>query len=254
MQVSNTSFVLQKLVESYFQGSTPRLKEKIIRECVPLVRSVIGKIRKPDGLLTQDEDLESVALMGVIEALDSYDLSKNIQFSTFAHYRIRGNIIDYLRMVDRMPRPRRQKYGQAVETIDSLTQRFGRVPEDFEVAEEMDMELKDYQLLLSDVQQRNALSLDTDLNSKGRPLYEITPDGKAKMPDSSLDHDYIVERLRRRIGQLPEREKLVLTLYYFEDLTMNEVAQLLEYTESRISQIIGELLLRFQKDLEPNPV
>jgi RNA polymerase sigma factor FliA len=240
---------LQELVDSYCQDPADGLRNSIISKSIPLVRSIIGKIRRPDHPLTQDEDLESAAITGLLQALDAYDCSKNIQFNTFAYYRIRGSVIDYLRKVDQIPRLQRGNYGRALEVIDQLTQRLGRVPEDSEVAQEMKMGLDDYRMLLSNVQQRNALSLDSSQSSEDHSLYDILPDTDGDMPDSNLIQDAMVSKLKVKIGRLPDRDRLVLTLYYFEDMTLSEIAVLLGRSEARISQIVGKLLLQLKSEL-----
>ncbi len=242
---------LQELVESYCQDPADGLRNAIISKSIPLVRSIIGKVRKPDHPLTQDEDLESAALTGLLQALDSYDCSKKIQFNTFAYYRVRGSIIDYLRKVDQIPRLQRGNYGRALEIVDQLTQKLGRIPDDAEVAHEMGMDLEDYRSLLSNVQQRNALSLDSNQMMDNQSLYDVLPDPDGVMPDSHLMQDAIVRKLQEKIGRLPERDRLVLTLYYFEEMTLSEIAVLLGRSEARISQIVGKLLLQLKSDLMP---
>ena len=242
---------LQELVDSYCQEPTEGLRNAIISKSMPLLRSIIGKIRKPDHPLTQDEDLESAAITGLIQALDSYDCSKKIQFNTYAYYRIRGNVIDYLRKVDQLPRIQRTNYGRAQDIIDQMSQKLGRVPEDEEVAAELDISLEDYRMMLSSVQQRNALSLDSRFDSEDGSMYDTMPDPDSEQPDSGMLQDAMIIKLRDKIGKLPERERLILTLYYFEDMTLSEIAVLLGLSEARISQIVGKLLIELKSDLKP---
>ncbi|MBP3191953.1 sigma-70 family RNA polymerase sigma factor [Natronogracilivirga saccharolytica] len=242
---------LQELVDSYCQEPAEGLRNAIISKSMPLLRSIIGKIRKPDHPLTQDEDLESAAITGLIQALDSYDCSKKIQFNTYAYYRIRGNVIDYLRKVDQLPRIQRTNYGRAQDIIDQMSQKLGRVPEDEEVAAELDISLEDYRMMLSSVQQRNALSLDSRFDSEDGSMYDTMPDPDSEQPDSGMLQDAMIIKLRDKIGKLPERERLILTLYYFEDMTLSEIAVLLGLSEARISQIVGKLLIELKSDLKP---
>ncbi len=242
---------LQELVDSYCQEPAEGLRNAIISKSMPLLRSIIGKIRKPDHPLTQDEDLESAAITVLIQALDSYDCSKKIQFNTYAYYRIRGNVIDYLRKVDQLPRIQRTNYGRAQDIIDQMSQKLGRVPEDEEVAAELDISLEDYRMMLSSVQQRNALSLDSRFDSEDGSMYDTMPDPDSEQPDSGMLQDAMIIKLRDKIGKLPERERLILTLYYFEDMTLSEIAVLLGLSEARISQIVGKLLIELKSDLKP---
>lgn len=240
---------LQELVDSYCQAPVDGLRNAIISKSMPLVRSIIGKIKRPEHPLTDREDLESAGISGLLQALDTYDCQKNIQFNTFAYYRIRGSVIDYLRKVDQIPRVQRSNYGRAQEISDQLTQQLGRIPEDEEVARAMDMPLEDYYMLLSNVQQRNALSLDSRFDTDEGTLYDTLSDPESVQPDSHLEKSAITQKLQKCIGALNDRDRLVLTLYYFEDMTLSEIALLLERSEARISQIIGKLLLQLKNEL-----
>ncbi len=240
---------LQELVDSYCQGPVEGLRNAIISKSMPLVQSIVGKIKRPDNPLTQQEDLESAGIKGLLEALDRYDSGKKIQFNTYAYYRIRGSIIDYLRGVDQLPRIHRTNYGRAQVMYDELTQKLGRIPEDEEVAAELDMSVTEYQQLLSSVQQRNALSLDSRFHREEGSLYDTIPDPEIEQPDSKLVKDTLVEKLQKRIGELDDRSRLILTLYYYEDMTLGEIALLVGRSEARISQIVGKLLLQLKDEL-----
>lgn len=240
---------LQELVNSYCKHPANGLRNSIISKSMPLIRSIIGKINRPDQPLTQREDLESAGISGLIQAMDSYDCTKNIQFNTFAYYRIRGNIIDYLRKIDQLPRKQRKNYGQVQEVIQRKGQELGREPSEEEVASEMQMTLDEYHQLLTYVQQRNALSLDNTFDEDSGTYYDIHADPDSVTPDKNLQKKEIAETLKKRIGQLEERDRLILTLYYYEDMTMSEIALLLQLSEARISQIVGKLLIQLKQDL-----
>lgn len=244
-----SSATLQELVDSYCNSAVEALRNSIISKSMPLVRSIIGKINRPDNPLSQNEDLESAGITGLIQALDTYDCSKNIQFNTYAYYRIRGSIIDYLRKIDNLPRKQRKSYGEIQAKINLLSQKFGREPSDEEVANKLKMPMEDYYKLLANVQQRNALSLDNNFVDGVGNFYDIHENTDVDSPDENLEKKEIAEALKKKIGELKERERLILTLYYYEDLTMSEVALLLELSEARISQIVGKLLIKLKKDL-----
>lgn len=242
---------LQELVELYCKNPVPGLRNSIISKSMPLIRSIIGKISRPDQPLTQREDLESAGIYGLLQAMDSYDCERNIQFNTFAYYRIRGNVVDYLRSIDQMPRKQRKTYGEVQNIIEQKSQILGREPSDEEVAEELNMELSEYQQLLSDVQQRHVLSLDSPAyedNDSSASNYELLEDTEHETPDQELEKKEKIQSLQKKIGELKERERLILMLYFYEDMTMSEIALLLELTEARISQIVGKLLLKLRHD------
>jgi RNA polymerase sigma factor for flagellar operon FliA len=244
---------LQELVNAFVEDPSEGLRNAIISQAMPLVKSIIGKIKRPDNALSQYEDLESVGVMGLLQALDNYDASKNIQFNTFAYYRIRGSVIDYLRSIDEMPRLQRANYGKAQEVISRLQQELGRDPKEEEVAEAMEISVDDYRKILETVQQRAFLSLDHDSygDEKGDSLVNMIEDKNIDAPDADLDRESVANRIQAAIKNLKERERLILALYYYEDLTLAEIAQLLGLTEARISQIIGKLLLQLKTNLDP---
>lgn len=247
---------LQELVTAYCDEPTQGLRDAIITEAIPLVKSIIGKISRPDTPLSQYEDLESAGIIGLLQALDNYDCSRDIKFNTFAYYRIRGNVIDYLRSIDELPRTDRSSYGKAQQAIHELQQQLGRQPNDDEVADKLDMSLDEYHKLLGNVQRRAVLSLDQkrfgDDDSKTMSRY--LEDENIERPDTALDRQSTSKQLQNAIKQLKERDRLVLSLYYYEDLTLNEIALLLGLTEARISQIVGKLLLTLKSMLEPELV
>lgn len=246
--MSNKS--LQELAELYCKNPSDGLRNAIISKSMPLIRSIIGKINIPDQPLTQQEDIESAGISGLIQAMDSYDSSRNIKFNTFVYYRIRGNIIDYLRKIDQLPRQKRKDYGTIKNAIKKLSQQLGRKPSDEEVARELDMNLENYRQLLSNVQTRNALSLDSSFkNDDSNSFYEVHENPDVEMPDQDLVNKERAQILKEKIGELEERDRLILTLYYYEDMTMQEVAMLLELSEARISQLIGQILVQLKDDL-----
>lgn len=241
---------LQELAELYCEDPTSGLRNAIISKSMPLIRSIIGKINIPDQPLTQQEDIESAGISGLLQAMDSYESDRNIKFNTFVYYRIRGNIIDYLRKIDQLPRQKRKDYGEVKQVIQQLSQELGREPSDEEVARELDMDLGSYRQLLSNVQTRNALSLDNSLNNDdSNSFYEIHENTDVEWPDQDLVNKERAEILKKKIGELNEKNRLILTLYFYEDMTMNEVALLLELSEARISQIIGKLLIQLKHEL-----
>jgi RNA polymerase sigma factor for flagellar operon FliA len=246
---------LQDLAELYCENKSDGLRNAIISKSMPLIRSIIGKINIPDQPLTQQEDIESAGISGLIQAMDSYHSDRNIKFNTFVYYRIRGNIIDYLRKIDRLPRQKRKDYGMVKKAIQELSQELGRTPSDEEVARELDMDLENYRSLLSNVQTRNALSLDSSFNNDdSNSFYEIHENEKAEMPDQTLVDKERAETLKKKIGELDERNRLILTLYYFEDMNMQEIGRLLELSEARISQIIGQLLIRLKENMAKDTI
>jgi len=248
------SKALQELVDAFCDEPTQGLRNAIITESIPLVRSIIGKIPRPDTPLSQAEDLESAGIMGLLQALDNYDCSKNIKFNTFAYYRIRGNIIDYLRSIDEVPRSTRKNYGEAQKMMKKLQQELGRNPSDEEMAEALDISVSHYHKLLRNIQQRTHLSLDFDVNQgedRSQTSFSSTiEDTSVQSPDARMESAGISKQIKNAIKDLKEREQLILALYYYEELTLNEIALLLGLTEARISQIVGKTLMQLKTMLD----
>jgi RNA polymerase sigma factor for flagellar operon FliA len=240
---------LQQLVDAYLDTPTPGLRNAIISKSLPLVRSIVGKVTRPDNALTQFEDLQSAGLIGLLQALDNYRAGQNVQFNTFAYYRIRGSIIDYLRKIDQLPRMQRTAYGKAQEVIDDLTQKLGREPEDEEVAANLGLTLQEYHDVLTNVQQRALLSLDDQkyADAPGETFHAYIEDKSAEQPDAAVSEEYLLKRIRQEISKLKERDQTILALYYYEEMTLAEIALALGLTEARISQIVGKILLNLRK-------
>lgn len=199
---------LQELVDAYCDEPAQALRDAIITEAIPLVKSIIGKINCPDTPMAQFEDLESAGIIGLLQALDNYDCSRDIQFSTFAYYRIRGNIVDFLRSIDQLPRTTRTNFGEARQVIRDLQQKLGREPNDHEVASEMDMSVEKYRKLLSDVQVRAALSLDQSLfdNDDTQKVSNYIEDKNIDQPDANLEREGTSQELQSALKALKERD------------------------------------------------
>lgn len=242
---------LQDLVNAYCDEPTSGLRNAIITKSMPLVKSIVGKVNKPDNPLSQFEDLESAGIMGLLHALDNYDTEKNVQFNTFAYYRIRGSIIDYLRKIDEMPRLQRANFGKAQEVMDRLQQELGRDPEDEEIADGMGITLEEYNQMLMSVQQRSILSLDSSRydDSNSENMTGFIADENTENPDAALEREGMNKILQNHLKKLKERDRIILALYYYEDLTLNEIALLLGLSEARISQIVGKLLIQLRAAL-----
>ena len=242
---------LQKLVDAYKANPTSTLKNRIIIEATPLIRSIVGKINKPSTPLFDHDDLFNIGAAGLLQSLDSYSADKEVKFNTFAYYRIRGSIIDYIRSIDELSRTSRSRYAAAQKAIAELEQRLGRIPKNEEVAKEIDIPLKDYEKLLVTVQQRVSLSLDMSVNGSDITSYgESIPETMYGMPDHNLLQEEQAFLLASAIKTLKEREQLILALYYFEEYNLHEIASELELSEARISQIIGKVLISLKSVLK----
>ncbi len=245
------AYDLQQLAEQHAHESTPANREAVVVSAVPLVRSIVGKLTIPDHPLAAREDLENVGLMGLLQALDSYDPSRGTPFVSFAYGRIRGALVDYLRSIDALPRERRRQLAEAQQAVDTLRQAMGEEPDDADVADYLGISLSNYHGILTDAQRRFALSLhDTSTSDGEQSVLELIPNENADDVDEQVEMESTKAHIASLVRELPEREQNILALYYFEDLTLREIAGLLNLTEARISQILGKIMLTLRRRLE----
>ena len=200
------------------------------------------------------DDLVSSGVMGLIDAIEKFDPSKKIQFKTYAEFRIRGAILDELRAMDWIPRSVRKKASQLEKVYRGLEKKLGRPAEDEEMAAAMGMSLQEFHALLD--QTKNVTFLDIEMIRRRLPdggteedLFDLIADDGDTDPFARLNMSEIKEVLVSAIKALPEKEKLVVSLYYYEDLTMREIGEIMGYTESRISQMHTKAMLRMRARL-----
>jgi len=235
---------LQQLAVDYARDRSASNREAVVISAVPLVRSVVGRLNIPDHPLAAREDLENVGLLGLLQALNGYDPERGTPFVSYAYGRIRGALVDYLRSIDALPRERRRRLAEAQNAIDVLRQKLSAEPSDEQVAEHLDISLIEYHTLLRDAQCRFALSLHAPTDSDGeQTVIETIPNEETQKAFEKIDRNSLHRYIGTLIKDLPEREQTILALYYYENLTLREIAGLLSLTEARISQILGKILL-----------
>src|SRR5215470_12660318 len=242
------------------RGRTPRAqsysalggtRDEVLRQYLPLVRRVVQRLaaRKPPHI--ELDDLVSWGIVGLLDAIEKYDPKKEALFSTYAQFRIRGAILDHLRSLDWVPRSVRQKAALIEKVSHELEGRLGRPARDEEIAQELELSLPQYQELIGKVGEMTLFSLE-DLGIGGgeeRLGLESEDDEAEADPLRALLSQERVHLVADAIGRLPEREKLVVALYYNEDLTMKEVGGVLGLTESRVSQLHSQAMLRLKRYL-----
>ncbi|MGQ9646417.1 MAG: FliA/WhiG family RNA polymerase sigma factor [Thermodesulfobacteriota bacterium] len=229
-------------------------REKIILQYTPLIKYIAHRLamRLPAHIIA--DDLIGAGVIGLIDAINKFDPGRNVEFKTYAEFRIRGAMIDELRALDWVPRSVRQKATKVEQAVLHLERKKGRSVEDEEVASELGLSMEEYYQWMNEIKGISFLDIEF-LRPRGRDLSDedllnLLTDGKENDPFQLLNLKELKDLLARAIDQLSPQEKLVLSLYYFEDLTLKEIGEVLELTESRICQIHTKGILRLRAKLK----
>lgn len=242
-------------VDAYRRGSQVPMsivdRNAMVEEYLPLVKYIASRIagRLPSHI--ELDDLINSGVIGLIDAIDKFDSSRKIKFKTYAEFRIKGAILDELRALDWVPRSTRQKASRIERAFADLEQKLGRVASDHEVVEHLGISFDEYNQMLVEARGISLISLDElhvsdgDENSE-RNLLEFLTDPDYVDPAEMLNLDQVYRIVAETIDLLPEKERLVISLYYYDELTMKEIGEILEITESRVSQIHTKAILRLR--------
>jgi RNA polymerase sigma factor for flagellar operon FliA len=225
-------------------------RDLLLMEHLPTVRYLARRIHERLPQHVELEDLVSAGVVGLIDAFSKFDHKKKVQFKSYAQFRIRGAILDSLRTLDWSPRELRRKGRAVEEAIRSVTQRLGRAPSEQEIANEMGIALAEYQSLLGDLKGLEIGSLHMERSEdSGDEELAYVPGSPEDDPLFHCLKGEMRQRLTDAIDDLPEKERMVLTLYYYEELTMKEIGLTLGVVESRVSQIHSSAVLRLRAAL-----
>lgn len=228
---------------------TSQQRDKLILEYAPLIRFIAQKIaiRLPSNI--ELDDLISSGVIGLMDAIEKYDPTRDNKFKTYAEFRIRGAILDELRSQDWVPRSVRDKAKLLDRTVIELEAEFGRSPNDEEVAAKLGVSLEDFYDLVNQVRPVSILSIDeqqTFSNVDKKSILSLLEGCKLNNPLSQLNMKTVKKAIVRAIEELPERQRLVLSLYYYEDLNLKEIGKVLRVTESRVSQLHAQATQRLR--------
>jgi RNA polymerase sigma factor for flagellar operon FliA len=240
---------------SYKKTGDEKAREQLVLAYSPLVKFVAGRMSSGLPAHIEESDLISYGLLGLIGAIERFDPQREIKFETFAVSRIKGSIIDDLRSLDWVPRSVRAKAREIESTQTKLEHELGRVPTDKEVADALEMSIEDFQESLLQISNSTVVALDelwtvSDSSGDQVSLLDTMKDPNAVDPARELGVSELKDRLANAISRLPEREKLVIALYYYENLTLREIGEVLGVTESRVSQLHTKAVLRLKSRLQ----
>lgn len=241
----------EKLWDEYRKNPTPQLREQIIVEYAPLVKVVAGKLSMYLGSNVEYDDLVGYGVFGLIDAIDKFDLAKEVKFETYASLRIKGAILDQIRKMDWIPRTVRQKQKKIDEASKSVEIRTGKVASDAEVANELGISEDEYLGWQSQLKVTNLVSLNEFMEQGNEPAMDARRNTHFEQPEDVISREELKNVLAEALETLTEKEKKVILLYYYEDLTLKEISRVLEVSESRVSQLHTKALVKMKKKMGP---
>jgi len=234
-------------------GAGSATEESIVQQYLPLVRTVVGRLAMTLPIHAATEDLYSAGLVGLLNAVRRFDPKAGVAFETYARVRIRGSVFDELRRLDWVPRSVHDKARKVEEVMRRLEQKKRRVPTDAEVAKELDLSLPEYEQLLEQIRPATFVCLDSvrSAEQEGEATqHEAVADASQPDPGHQTAKRELAKIIAKRLEHLPEMQRKVLALYYFEDLRLREIAEVFGVTESRISQIHAAAILNLRSFLQ----
>ncbi|MEI7027307.1 FliA/WhiG family RNA polymerase sigma factor [Paenibacillus sp. y28] len=228
-------------------------KKTLIETYLPLVDYVSNRLAIGLPKNVSRDDLASYGVMGLIDAIDKFDYRRGLQFETYASWRIRGAVIDGLRQGDWVPRSVREKAKKVEEAYQHLEQKYLRSVTDKEISDYLEVSEKDFQQMLQDISITTIFSFDDPIKEEeAETRLSLLVDEKAKNPESKVNEFYLKECLTKAIERLTEKEKTVVALFYYEELSLSEIAEVMSLSPSRISQLHSKAILRLRGSLARN--
>jgi RNA polymerase sigma factor for flagellar operon FliA len=234
-------------------GHGSRMENSLVEEYLPLVKTVVGRLALTLPSHVNSDDLYSAGLVGLLNAMRRFNPDNGTSFETYARVRIRGAIFDELRRLDWVPRSVHEKAKKFEKTMQELTQRTGAIPNDAAMAKALGISVPAYEELLEEIRPATYICLDAMHGSNdehGGLVYEVIADDSQANPEEGTAVRELAQLIQKRLKQLPETQRKVLGLYYFEDLRLREIAEALGVTESRICQIHSQAILSIKSLLK----
>ncbi len=254
METNVKAIELRDMWRRYKGNGDRQARERLVVAYSPLVKYVSGRMASGLPAHVDEADLISYGLVGLINAIERFDLEREIKFETYAITRIKGAIIDELRSLDWVPRCVRARAREIERANAKLEHKLQRAPTDEEMALELDMSVQEFQDALLQISNSTVAALDelwtvSDSSGDQVSLLDTLTDENAPDPAAVMDQTDLKDRVAEAIARLPEREKLVVALYYYENLTLREIGEVLGVTESRVSQLHTKAVLRLRSRL-----
>ncbi len=240
----------KRLWQDYHRLKSQDLREKIILEYAPLVKLVAGRLSMYLGYNVEYDDLVGYGVFGLIDAIDKFDTCKDVKFETYASLRIRGAILDQIRKMDWIPRTIRQRQKKIDAVMKEIETTTGRSATDEEIAKGLGISGEEYTDWQSQMKITGVVSLNEYIEQGGPELQgEKNTSSQFEIPEEVAEREELKEKLRESLDILTEKEKKVVLLYYYEDLTLKEISYILEVSESRVSQLHTKALSKMKSKL-----
>lgn len=241
----------EQLWEEFFKNPSTELREQIIIEYAPLVKIVAGRLSMYLGYNVEYDDLVGYGIFGLIDAIDKFDINKEVKFETYASLRIRGSILDQIRKMDWIPRTVRQKQKKIDEAIRKIETETGRNAQDEEIARELGVSEEELTNWQSQLKVTNLVSLNEYVDQGLEPVMDARGNSHFAQPEDAIAEEELKKMLAQSLEVLTEKERKVITLYYYENLTLKEISNILEVSESRVSQLHTKALTKMKKIMGP---
>jgi RNA polymerase sigma factor for flagellar operon FliA len=237
---------------SYFTPAPDDHKSLLIKKHLQMVENIVERMVPQVPSFMSRDDMMSAAMVGLINAAERFDESKGILFSTFAEHRIRGAIFDEVRKLDWFSRSLREKHSRLTQTIGNLEKKHGRTPDEEEVAAAMHLDIDAYRDVLRQVCHLGCVSLHETLDNsnEGRTFLENLVDTNGVDPLTKIEASELAMNVAEQLEKLTEKERLVVSLYYYEELNQKEIAEVLEVSEGRVSQLHSQALIKLKTKLQ----
>ena len=239
----------EKLWEAYQKNPSCEIREKIILEYAPLVKVVAGRLSMYLGYDVEYDDLVGYGIFGLIDAIDKFDAAKDVKFETYASLRIRGSILDQIRKMDWIPRTVRQKQKKLDEAIKKIEMQTGRNASEEEIAKEIGISDDELSIWQSQLKVTNVVSLNEYVEQGTEPVMDAKNNSHFIQPEEKVQENELKQVLKDTLKLLTEKERRVIELYYYEELTLKEISKVLEVSESRVSQLHTKALLKMKKKM-----
>ena len=239
----------EKLWDAYRQKKTQEIREQLIIEYAQLVKLVAGRLSMYLGHNVEYDDLVSYGIFGLIDAIDKFDLEKNVKFETYASLRIRGAILDQIRKMDWIPRSVRQRQRKIDEAMKQIEMRTGKTASDEELAKQLGLRDEELCSWQTQLKVTNVVSLNEFEENGPEPMIDSAHPVRFSQPEEVVEEAELKEKLAESLELLTEKERRVIELYYYEDMTLKEISKILEVSESRISQLHTKALNKMRKKM-----